>query len=76
MGAPFVERFFANVDPIEVSQLMSHLGQNATEPFGAGADQCLLFPASDQIAVRSRMTLRANKRHRSRMAAQLTGIVN
>jgi hypothetical protein len=32
---------------------------NATEPFGAGADQCLLFPASDQIAVRSRMTLRA-----------------
>jgi hypothetical protein len=26
MGAPFVERFFANVDPIEVSQLMSQLG--------------------------------------------------
>ena len=32
----------------------------ATEPFGAGADQCLLFPASDQIADKSRMTKRAN----------------
>jgi hypothetical protein len=26
MGAIFVERFIANIDPIEVSQLMSQLG--------------------------------------------------
>ena len=38
---------------------MGRLGSNATEPFGAGADQCLLFPASDQIADKSRMTKRA-----------------
>ena len=37
-------------------------GSNATEPFGAGADQCLLFPASDQIVDKSRMTKRARKR--------------
>src|ERR1700733_1283126 len=35
------------------------VGTIATEPFGAGADQCLLFPASDQIADKSRMTKKA-----------------
>jgi len=44
----------------------SHLACNtrpvsiATDPLGAGADQCLLFPASDQIADKSRMTKRAD----------------
>jgi hypothetical protein len=38
-------------------------GSIATEPLGDGAIQCLLFPASEQIADRSRMTQRAKKRH-------------
>ena len=57
-------------------------GSNATEPFGAGADQCLLLPASDQIADKSRMTKRANLRHHGRYsitssasANSLSGIV-
>jgi hypothetical protein len=46
----------------------------ATEPFGAGADQCLLFPASNQIADKSRMTKRARKRlmHCNKVVAVLS----
>jgi hypothetical protein len=35
-------------------------GSNATEPFGPGPDQCLLFFASDQISYKSGMMKRAN----------------
>ena len=37
-------------------QLASLHGQTLPSQFGTGADQCLLFPASDQIAGKSRMT--------------------
>jgi hypothetical protein len=45
-------------------------GSLAAEPFGAGADQCLLFPDSDRFADKSRMTGRARKRlmHFSKLA--------
>ena len=37
------------------------VGSNATEPFGAAADQCLLSPTSDQIGDKMRMTKGAHQ---------------
>jgi hypothetical protein len=48
---------------IQKNRLFDSIGSNATEPFGARADQCLLFPASDQIADKSRMARWAKSNH-------------
>ena len=37
-------------------RLIVRFGSNATETFSDDADQCLLFPASDQTADKSQMT--------------------
>jgi hypothetical protein len=42
-------------------RVQDRCGSIATEPFGACADQCLLLPASHQIADKPRMTKRASR---------------
>ena len=52
--------------------VFTQAGSNATEPFGAGAAQCLLFPDSDRSADKTRMTRRAMYGRRPRCKRNLT----
>jgi hypothetical protein len=53
-------RVCPHADAPDVSEV--GFGSIATASLGAGSDQCLLFPASDQIALTSRMARRAKRR--------------
>jgi hypothetical protein len=63
MGAIFVERFIANIDPIEVSQLMSQLGHFRPIQPVLPAGSCLLRPGSDQLQCGSKKTQWATNGH-------------